>query len=294
MRIFNFGSINIDYVYRVPHLVAAGETLASESLETVLGGKGANQSVALARAGCKVTHIGQIGDGEAWASEQMQAAGVDVSCVRRIAGRSGHAIVQVDARGENSIVLYGGANQSFDAQVLESMLSNAQSGDWLLLQNECNQLHTAVDIAQRKKLRLAINPAPMSPSVSALPLQLCDVLIVNETEACALSGADDPQQALKRLGSRYPAVKLVLTLGADGVIMSEAGKQHSVPAYNVNVIDTTAAGDTFVGYFLASLASDTDVKDALKRACAAAALSATRSGASPSIPTLADVEHFMS
>ncbi len=154
MKVFNFGSINVDMVYRVPHLVQPGETLASLSLETVLGGKGANQSVALARAGVNVHHIGRIGASDQWAAEQMAEAGVGMQAVELIEGPSGHAIIQVDDNGENSIILHGGANQSFDRDVLEKQLANAESGDWLLMQNECNDIEVAFEIAQRRGLSI--------------------------------------------------------------------------------------------------------------------------------------------
>jgi len=290
MKVFNFGSINIDMVYRVPHLVQPGETLSSRTLETVLGGKGANQSVALARAGIDVRHIGRIGEADQWAAEQMQAAGVDMLGVEPLAGPSGHAIIQVDDKGENSIILHGGANQSFDREVLEQQLSEASPGDWLLMQNECNDITEAFDIARQRKLSIAFNPAPMTDAVRQLPLEHCDVLIVNETDAADLVQSVDPDAALTILGERSPDTRLVLTLGARGAMLQYAGEQLREAAVAVDVVDTTGAGDTFVGYFLAGLLQGLADRDALQRACRAAALSVTVAGATPSIPTLADVD----
>lgn len=290
MKVFNFGSINIDMVYRVPHLVQPGETLSSRSLETVLGGKGANQSVALARAGIDVRHIGRIGEADQWAAEQMKAAGVGMQAVEQVDGPSGHAIIQVDDSGENSIILHGGANQSFDRAVLEQQLSEAEAGDWLLMQNECNDIAEAFDIARQRKLSIAFNPAPMTAAVRQLPLEHCDVLIVNETEAADLAESDDPDKALAILAERYPNTRLVLTLGSRGALLQHEGQQVQEAAVPVDVVDTTGAGDTFVGYFLAGLIQGLAEKDALRRACRAAALSVTVAGATPSIPTLADVD----
>lgn len=290
MKVFNFGSINIDMVYRVPHLVQPGETLSSRSLETVLGGKGANQSVALARAGIDVRHIGRIGEADQWAADQMKAAGVDMQAVEQVDGPSGHAIIQVDDKGENSIILHGGANQSFDRSVLEQQLSEAQTGDWLLMQNECNDIAEAFDIARQRKMSIAFNPAPMTAAVRQLPLEHCDVLIVNETEAADLAETDDPDAALAILAERYPDTRLVLTLGSRGALLQHAGEQVREAAVAVDVVDTTGAGDTFVGYFLAGLMQGLVEKDALQRACRAAALSVTVAGATPSIPSLADVD----
>ncbi len=290
MKVFNFGSINVDMVYRVPHLVQPGETLASRSLETVLGGKGANQSVALARASVSVHHIGRIGVSDQWAAEQMAEAGVGMEAVELIKGPSGHAIIQVDDNGQNSIILHGGANQSFDREVLEKQLANAESGDWLLMQNECNDIEVAFEIAQRRGMSIAFNPAPMAENVHRMPLEQCAVLIVNETEAADLAGTEDPDEALAVLASRYPDTRLVLTLGSKGALLQHCGKQVHEPALVVKVVDTTGAGDTFVGYFLAGLIQGLDEVSALRRASRAAALAVTVAGAAPSIPTLSAVD----
>ncbi|MFK8080407.1 MAG: ribokinase [Granulosicoccus sp.] len=293
MQVFNFGSINIDLVYRVPHLVAPGETLLSRSLETVLGGKGANQSVALARAGARVVHIGRLGQADSWAGDQLLQAGVDTSLVATIEGPSGHAIIQVDDRGENSIILHGGANQSFSHDLLANALESAEAGDWLLMQNECNALDSAFSLAASKGLRIAFNPAPMTPEITQLPLERCALLIVNETEAAALAGDDDLNSAIISLGKKYPDTHLVLTLGSKGAMLQRGPLQHTATAMRVSAVDTTGAGDTFVGYFLASLMEGLDDERALHRACAAGALSVTRHGATPGIPTRAELNLFL-
>jgi len=293
MQVFNFGSINIDLVYRVPHLVAPGETLLSRSLETVLGGKGANQSVALARAGARVMHIGKLGQADSWACDQMRQAGVDVGCVSLVEGPSGHAIIQVDDHGENSIILHGGANQSFSHAELARSLELAVAGDWLLMQNECNSLGSAFSLAEQQGLRIAFNPAPMTPETMDLPLDRCELLIVNETEAAALAGDDDLEAAIVSLGKKYPNTRLVLTLGSKGAMLQRGSVQHMARAMPVDTVDTTGAGDTFVGYFLASLMAGLDDESALQRACAAGALSVTRSGATTGIPTSADLDLFL-
>lgn len=290
MKVFNVGSINIDSVYRVPHLVQPGETLSSRSLEIVLGGKGANQSVALARAGIPVCHVGRLGKADAWAAEQMRDAGVNVGAVSMIDGPSGHAIIQVDDEGENSIILHGGANQGFSRALLSQALADAESGDWLLMQNECNAMADAFAIAGEKGLSIAFNPAPMTADVGRLPIEQCAVLIVNETEAAALAGTDDPEAALSLLGERCPDTRLVLTLGSRGALLQRAGERRQQAAEAVQVVDTTGAGDTFVGYFLAGLIQGLDEDAALQRACRAAALAVTIAGATPSIPLASDVD----
>ena len=288
--VHNLGSINVDHVYRVPHLVRPGETLSSRALETVLGGKGANQSVALARAGARVRHVGRLGSGDAWAREALAASGVDVSAVALVEGASGHAIIQVDDGGENAIVLHGGANHALDAEAVRAGLDAASEGDWLLMQNETSGVEAAFDIARERGLRIAFNPAPMSEAARALPLERCEVLILNETEATMLAGRETGDGTIEAstesaLLERCPDVRLVLTLGARGARLLHRGQRVEVAATAVEVRDTTGAGDTFVGYFLAALAAGDEERAALERACAAAALSVTVAGATPSIPS---------
>ena len=314
MDVYNFGSINVDHVYRVPHLVRPGETLASASLDTVLGGKGANQSVALARAGASVRHVGRLGEADAALLDALTEAGVDCSRVARVPGASGHAIIQVDDAGENAIVLHGGANRGFDAATLDAALADAGVGDWLLVQNECDALDAAFAAARERGARVAFNPAPMSPDVARLPLDALDLLVVNETEARGLAaaladdagpgpgpdagrnaeaGAGDVDDAIDALAARLPGVLLVTTLGAAGAVLVDGpggGARARSAAPVVDAVDTTGAGDTFVGYLLAALVDGLAPAAALTRACVAGALATTRAGATPSIPTAAEVD----
>lgn len=294
MTVYNFGSINIDLIYRVPHLVTPGETLASRSMDTVLGGKGANQSVALARAGVHVRHLGRIGESDQWAINQMSDAGIDISGVETVVGPSGHAIIQVDDNGENSIVLHGGANQSFTRTELDKYLRDADSDDWLLLQNECNAGASAIEVALERGMKVAFNPAPMTPDIADLPLERCAVLIFNETEAALLAGTADPGEVLDQLAAKYPNTRLVLTLGSKGALLRYRQQQAQQDATAVDVLDTTGAGDTFVGFFLAAHISGLDDQLCLRRGCAAAALSVTVAGATPSIPAASAVDTFLS
>lgn len=299
MRVFNFGSINIDHVYRVARFVQPGETLASESLETVLGGKGANQSVALARAGIDVAHLGRLGKSDQWALDALSKFGVNTDSIELLEGPSGHAIIQVDANGENAIVLHGGANQSFDAAALERLLKDANAGDWLLLQNECNALEEVFAIAEKMQLNIAFNPAPMSVEVSKLPLERCGVLILNEVEAAQLVGGsakDTSAQNAKLIATlqqRYPNTIIALTLGGKGATLLHSSQVINISAPVVDVTDTTGAGDTFVGYFLAGIITGLSTEQAGQRACAAGALAVTVAGATPGIPELAAVEDLI-
>jgi len=293
MTIHNIGSINIDHIYRVPHLVQPGETLTSRSLDTVLGGKGANQSVAIARAGCDVQHIGKVSASDQWAVDQLATSGVKTDQIQFVSGASGHAIIQVDDAGENSIVLHGGANQMLTRDDVASGLANATSGDWVLLQNECNALDSVFSEAIAKNLSVAFNPAPMSPAIANLPLRSCALLVLNEIEAQQLAGLADDAAAREALLTQYPDTTLVFTLGSRGAVLYQRGVCEAADAFSVDVVDTTGAGDTFVGYLLAAMQQKKSPAEALRRASAAAALSVTRPGAAPSIPIAADVDAFL-
>ena len=306
MTVYNFGSINIDHVYRVSHFVQPGETLASHSLETVLGGKGANQSVALARAGAAVTHLGRISQSDVWAKEALETFGVDVSGIQLMKSASGHAIIQVDDNGENAIVLHGGANQSFDENALRKLLSGAKPGDWLLIQNECNALADVLAVAQQHEMKIAFNPAPMDSAVANLPLAQCDLLILNEVEALQLAYTDsapansafnsdqDDDPLYAQLRDRYPDCLIVLTLGGKGALLLHHDGITRMNAPEVSVVDSTGAGDTFVGYFLCGLIDKMSPEAALQRACAAGALAVTVAGATPGIPSRSDVDELVS
>ncbi|QEM81867.1 ribokinase [Halomonas binhaiensis] len=291
--LYNYGSINIDHVYRVPHLVRPGETLASHAHSVGLGGKGANQSLALARAGGQVTHWGNLNVRDRWARDLLADAGVKVGHVNEIDGPSGHAIIQVDDQAENSILLFPGANHIYGRNDLNKLIADTASGDWLLLQNECSGLADAIELAHEAGLKIAFNPAPMSDAVRELPLQYCDLLFVNKGEAAWLAGvAEDvsAQQLLDALDVQLPGCQLVLTLGGEGAWYQHDGQRHFQPALPVKAVDTTAAGDTFIGYYLAAMQEEADIPACLALAATAAALGVQRSGAADSIPFRAEVD----
>jgi len=287
--ILNFGSINIDYTYRVPYFVKPGETLASTELITGLGGKGANQSVALAKAGVSVSHIGRIASKDQWAVDLMQSHHVDMSLTRLVDEPSGHAIIQVDSQGENAIVLHGGANQGFKPAELEQTLKDYTHADMLLMQNECNLIQDAFSLANEMDLELAFNPAPMTSNISALPLGQLNTLIVNQGEAQALTGKSSIDSMTKELMIRFPKTRVVLTLGKSGAKLIRNANVIEADSPTVDTVDTTCAGDTFVGFFLAGLVNQLSDRDALDRACHAAAVAVTKAGAIASIPDLKDL-----
>jgi ribokinase len=292
MRILSFGSMNIDDVFHVDHFVRAGETLSSARYAAHAGGKGLNQSIALARAGATVRHAGCVGHDGLWLKALLDSYGVDTSLMEITDTPTGHAIIQVDPSGGNCILLYGGANQCVTREMADKALADAVPGDMLLLQNEISELPYIMAQAQTKGMRIAFNPSPISPGLRALPMEAAEWLILNEVEGKELTGETDPDAILDILSARYPAGKIVLTLGGDGVRYAGAGKRYGQQAIPVKAVDTTAAGDTFTGFFLAGIAAGRGEERALLLAARAAALSVTRNGAAESIPTLAEAESF--
>lgn len=297
MPIYNYGSINIDHVYRVPHLVLPGETLSSHHYRQVLGGKGANQSIALARAGSEVFHIGRYNVADQALVQPLIEAGVSAQHLEAVNEPSGHAIIQVDDQAENSIILYAGANHSFTVTDLAKSLQATKAGDWLLLQNECSGTQAMIELAAARGLKIAFNPAPMNATVKDLPLEKLSLLFVNQVEVCQLLNLPiEPLPALEDLGAllqaRWPDTLVVLTLGSKGAASVYQGQLEFVPAVPVQAVDTTGAGDTFTGYFLHAWMHGQSLRAALERAGKASALCVQRVGASSSIPTAAEVDAF--
>ena len=295
MKVFNFGSINIDHIYRVGDLVRPGETIASDNYRMMLGGKGANQSIALVKAGMMVQHIGRISDADEWICRKFQDYGIGAYCLRLVDEPTGHAIIQVTDQGENAILLHGGANQSHSINDLAEYISNSDNGDWLLLQNECNLTSEALELAKKQGMTVVFNPAPMTPEVKELPLQYVDHLIVNEIEAEGLINdpvitLEQPEALLNELYSRYAHMKIVLTLGDKGVMYRDAEQTVTVAAEKVETVDTTAAGDTFIGYYIQQFMTGASVRTALEVASKASAITVQTIGASESIPDMQQLQ----
>ncbi|MEK6793267.1 MAG: ribokinase [Spirochaetota bacterium] len=289
--ILNYGSINADHVYAVDHFVRPGETIASASLTTTLGGKGANQSIALARAGTTVAHAGSIGrDGE-WLRNILAKESIDLRFLGTSECPSGHAVIQVSAKGENAIILFPGANFDNTPAAMDTALAAADGV--VLLQNEVNDIPLLMQKAAAIERRIWFNAAPYTPAVRDYPLHLVDTLIVNETEAEGISGVSGPDAVIEGLLSRYEGLNVLLTLGADGAIYANRQGRTAVSAERVPVVDTTAAGDTFIGYFLAASESGASVSECLSRATIAAGISVGRKGASDSIPFKREVDALL-
>jgi len=289
MKVLNIGSINIDHVYAMDHFVRPGETLHSRGYRTFAGGKGFNQSVALARAGVRTLHAGAVGKDGMWLLERLGREGVDTTRVVIGDVATGHAIIQVVPGGENAIVLDCGANRLINEDDVSSALLSCTKGDILLLQNETNAVAWAIEKGHERGLRVVFNVAPMTDDVHHYPLDLVDLFILNETEAEYLTGESTPSSVRKRMCELYPDAGTVLTQGSAGAMYFDAASSYYEPAHPVEAIDSTAAGDTFTGFFLAKLIDSGAPAEALAFGCRAAEICVTRPGASDSIPTLDDL-----
>ncbi len=293
MRILCFGSLNIDKVYQVDHILLPGETLTADEVQEHCGGKGINQSIALARAGAPVWHAGQVGQDGGMFLEAAKEAGVHTDYLKMIEGLSGHAIIQVDRSGQNNILLYSGANRKITKEFADEVLANFGSGDILLLQNEISNLDYIIDKAYERGMRIALNPSPFDDRLKACDMSKISIFLLNEVEAAQLTGlvyqSGNEEQLLESIASAYPGAMIVLTLGSQGSICKDGEKICRQEIFKVEAVDTTAAGDTFTGYFLTSLAEGRDLAECLRLAAKASAIAVTRPGAVPSIPVREEV-----
>lgn len=287
--IYNLGSINADFLYEVPHLPARGETVAARGLVSGLGGKGANQSVAAARAGAEVRHIGAVGPDGGWLVERLESFGVDTAFVEQVETPTAHAVVKIDGQGENQIVIFPGSNHRQSMDVITKALEDAGEGDWLMIQNETTLVPNAAEAAAALGLHVAYSAAPFDARAVEEVLPHLTLLIMNDVEARQLV------QALELPLSSLPVPHVLITKGRDGAewLDKDLGETVSVPAFPVTAIDTTGAGDTFAGYMVAGLSRGLKPLEALRLASAAAALSVTRKGTADAIPSLAEVEAFL-
>lgn len=287
MTLFNLGSINADHVYSVPHLPKPGETLAASGYSIGLGGKGTNQSVAAARAGAKVYHIGAVGPEGRWAASTLASLGVNVDYVAEIETPTGHAIINVDSAAENAIVLFAGANEALPQTIVLEALKHAQSGDTLLLQNETAHQAFAAQQAQKIGMRVIYSAAPFSVEAVRAVLPYISMLVMNEGEAAQLCAALETNIA------DLSVAETLVTYGAKGAEWRGNGEVIHIESFSVTPVDTTAAGDTFAGYFAAQRDLGLEVRRAMQYAAAAAALKVTRAGAAQAIPSRADVDAFL-
>ena len=292
MKVLNLGSLNIDYVYEVNHFVRAGETQGSLKMETFCGGKGLNQSIALSRSGIEVWHGGAIGfDDSKMLLDILVEAGVKINLINRKNSKSGHAIIQKINSGENCILLHGGANHMITKEDVAFTLGNFQEGDYIILQNEISEMHYIIESAHKKGMKVIFNPSPISKEIMDYPLEYVDYFILNEIEAADICNGHglEGEELIKKLHNLFPTSKIVLTLGEKGSIYKDAEAVYHQPIFKVKAVDTTAAGDTFTGFFIGALVSGKAIDEALELAAKASAIAVTKNGASVSIPTMEEV-----
>lgn len=294
MKVLNCGSLNIDYVYEVDHFVKAGETQASKSLTKYCGGKGLNQSIALSKCGVEVWHAGAVGETDSdMLLEELNRAGVNTDLIIKKQCNSGHTIIQTEPNGQNCILLYGGANQAIEEKDIDNALAHFEKGDYLILQNEISQIGYIMEKAHEKGMKIVFNPSPMNERISTYPLEYVDYFLLNEIEAQEICGASGTgEELIEIIAKRFPKAQIVLTLGTEGSLYKNADKMLYQAVYKVKAVDTTAAGDTYTGYFIGSLMKGETIEKALEYASKASAISVTRHGAGPSIPTMEEVLQF--
>ena len=291
MKMVVFGSLNIDKTYSLTDFVHPGETVSALKMEQFCGGKGFNQAVALRRAGNEVCFAGAVGADGDFLLDALDRNGIDRTFVKQTAGATGHAIIQLDARGQNCIIILAGANGEITPADVEKTLAAFGEGDLIVLQNEISCVPEILRLAHEKGMIVAFNPSPFNEKIADCDIACVDYLLVNETEGAAMAGETAPDAILDALHARYPRLNVVLTLGGDGsVFQSAEGPRHACGIHKVQAVDTTAAGDTFTGFFLSEMLRHGDAPRALKIAAAAAGIAVSRKGAEPSIPEMGEVE----
>lgn len=282
MTIFNFGSIVIDNFYKTPRIPIPGESVRAENFKKGLGGKGANQSIAAKKAGSDVFHIGAVGPDGNRELELMKKHGIDVDHVNYSNLNTGHANITIDPSGENAITFYAGANDTQTLERIKKGFENAKPKDICLLQNEVNLVLEAAKIAKSHKMKVIYSAAPFDLSHVRKVLSFIDLVVVNETEYALL---------LRAFGKRFNK-PLLITNGAKGSCYLSNDDNFRVKSPTVQPVDTTGAGDTYLGYFASSLDQKKSVHDAMEIASFAAALQVTRYGTSEAIPSLSEVKMF--
>jgi len=287
MKILNFGSINKDFVYLVDNFVQPGETISSNSHDIFLGGKGLNQSVAMAHAGVSIYHAGCINKKDSSIIDKLNNWGVNTENILGLNKPTGHAIIQVNKKGENSIIIHGGTNHSITSHQIDSCFKKFETGDILVLQNEINNIEEIINKAYKKGMKIFFNPAPFSKKILNYSLKKVHTIIFNQSEGNGLSMmANTPEKILEIISKKYPSSNLLITLGEKGSIFKNDKKIIRTDAISVKTIDTTAAGDTYIGYYIASFSKNEPIKNCMKIASLAASITVTKMGGAVSIPRL--------
>lgn len=293
MKIYNFGSLNVDRVYGVEDFVRAGETILAKSLSFFPGGKGLNQTIALARAGANVYHVGCIGRDGGILKDTLVENQVPLTYVKELDADGGHTALQVSESGQNAIIVYSGTNHMLTENFVDEVMQRIEPGDYVLMQNEINLVPYIIRKAKEAGAQVALNPSPITKELMSYPLEMVDLFIVNEIEGEAVTGEKEPQKILAAFREKYPHAKIVLTLGSEGSCYQDETTFAMQEIYKNTVVDTTGAGDTYCGYLLTCLMEGVPVKEALHMATAASSIAVSRQGAAPSIPKREEVEAFL-
>lgn len=294
MKILNFGSCNIDKVYSVDHITACGETNNASTMELFPGGKGLNQSVALAKTANNVYHAGCIGDDGKFLKELLSDNNVNTTYLNVIDEVTGHAIIQLDKNAENCIIIFGGANRAIGTDYIDNVLDNFEEGDFIVLQNEISNVGYIIDKAYEKGMKIVLNPSPVNDDILNIDLSKVTYILLNETEGKAYKNSENPEEILDYMAQNFPELHVVLTLGKRGSVYSYKSERYYQDSFTVAAVDTTGAGDTFSGFFIANICDGMSPDKAMKIASAASALAVSKKGASSSIPTKAEVMEFLS
>ena len=290
MKILNYGSMNIDNVYQVDHMIQPGETQMANDKSIFAGGKGLNQSIAIAKAGGAVYHAGVVGEDGAILMDTLKRGGVDTQYIKHMPGPSGHTVIQVDKNGQNSIIVFAGENMRVLEEDIEKVLAGFDKGDILILQNELDNSPAIMRMASERGMTIVFNPSPVNDGLKCYPLECVDWFLLNEIEGKALTQETEPEKILAALKQLYPKASVVLTLGSDGAFCVHNGQQVYQPVFPVKAVDTTAAGDTFTGYFVSGISKGDDLALVMKRAAKASSIAVSRPGAADSIPHYTEVE----
>ena len=289
MKILNFGSLNIDKVYAVEEIVKGGETIDSVSFSESVGGKGLNQSIAVAKAGGNIMHAGCVGkDGEILL-QALKDNNVDTSLIKTVETASGQAIIQVDKHGQNCIILFHGANYEVDKAYIDEVMQDFAQDDILILQNEISNIDYIIEVAKAKQMKIYLNPSPINENLNKYNMQAIDGIFVNEHEGAYLADKEKVEDILDSLASKYPELEIILTFGDKGAYYRHKDINIFQPAYKVDAVDTTA-GDTFTGYFIALRQQGKSIEESLQKASKASSITVSRKGASISIPKIAEVD----
>lgn len=292
MKILSFGSMNIDYFYKLDHIVAPGETISAQELTVLCGGKGLNQSIALRKAGASVWHAGMIGTDGGILKKCLDDAGVRTELIKvDPEHKSGHTIIQVEAStGQNSIIYSAGTNGLIDRQYIEDVVSHFEAGDYAVFQNEISNTDYAMKKCKEKGMKVIFNPSPMTAQLARSDIfRYVDDLFINEIEGAQMTGTEDPEEILKVMNMKWPECRTILTLGSEGAMIMSDEEFIRQKAFPCKAVDTTGAGDTFSGFFTSLSADGKDVREALELSCKASSLAVRKKGAAASIPELAEV-----